>query len=181
MLIGRTKNSGKGAFAFNVESQGKAFATHMQHSEEPQFPTIEEVNARKMQMDLILKKITETTNRCVILTGDLNLDDQEYKSSNWKHFFYKEDEYKQKCCFRKGNQFQIPQRTWGGDGFYADFRGKNILGPLNLDHTMLLKGSACSIHTSLVNTEFDCKKFKKEALSDHAGLFSQIHLSPSKR
>lgn len=168
MLVGRTKHAGKGAFAFDLESQGKAFATicatHMQHSELPEFPTIEEVEARKMQMDLIIKKVSKIANRCAIVTGDLNLDDQEYKASFWQRYF------------QKGDAFPSSEKTWDGDAFSANLVGKKVSGPLNLDHTMLLKDSAHSIHTSLVRTGFDAKVFKKEALSDHEGLFSQIRL-----
>jgi hypothetical protein len=168
MLVGRTKHSGKGAFIFDLESQGKAFATicatHMQHSELPEFPTEEEVSARKMQMDLITNKITKIYNRCVLVTGDLNLDDQEYQKSSWQRYF------------QKGDAFSSTEKTWDGDSFSAKLVGKQVSGPLNLDHTMMLKGSARSIHTSLVRTGFNAKVFKKEALSDHEGLLSHMVL-----
>lgn len=168
MLVGRTKHAGKGAFAFDIESEGKPFATivttHMQHSELPEFPTDEEVNARKMQMELILKKVENTYNRCVVVTGDLNLDDDEYNGSFWERYF------------QKGDTFPFSEKTWDGDHFCATLVGKKPSGPLSLDHTMLRKGSAHSIYTDLVKTGFDAKIFKKEALSDHAGLISQIRL-----
>jgi len=48
--------------------------------------------------------------------------------------------------------------------------------PLNLDHTLLLAGTARSIHTTLVKTGFDGTTFRPEALSDHAGLFTRVLL-----
>lgn len=42
---------------------------------------------------------------------------------------------------------------------------------------MILRRFDHSIHTKVVNTEFDATKFKEDALSDHAGLFSEIRLS----
>jgi exonuclease III len=168
MLVGRTKHSGKGAFSFDIESQGKTFATivttHMQHSELPEFPTDEEVLARKMQMELVLKKVEKAYDRCVVVTGDLNLDDHEYNRSFWKRYF------------EKGDAFSSLQKTWDGDLFCANLVGKKASGPLNLDHTMLRRGSARLIKTDLVKTGFDAKVFNKEALSDHCGLISQIHL-----
>lgn len=168
MLVGRTKHAGKGAFAFDLESQGKVFATicttHMQHSELPAFPTSEEIESRKKQMSLIVDKIAKIYNRCVVVTGDLNLDDQEFKSSFWN------------CYFQKGDAFSSSEKTWDGDAFSANLVGKKVSGPLNLDHTMVLKNSANSIRTNLVKTGFDAKIFKKEALSDHEGLLSQICL-----
>jgi hypothetical protein len=39
---------------------------------------------------------------------------------------------------------------------------------------MVLKKTACSIETTLVETGFDPAIFKTDALSDHNGLFSKI-------
>lgn len=167
-LVGRTKHAAKGVFAFDLESRGHCFAkiysTHLQHSEEPEFPTPEEVEGRRRQMELILEKVEKIKDRCTIVTGDLNLDDQEYRSSFWRD------------RFEKGDLFSL-ERTWGGDAFCARLVGnKRISAPLNLDHTMVVKGTARSLRTSLVETGYDPEVFKKEALSDHAGLFSQIAL-----
>jgi hypothetical protein len=166
-LVGRTKLAAKGVFSFDLESKGSRFATihctHLQHSEEPEFPTSEEAAARRMQMQLILEKIEKVKGRCAIVTGDLNLDDEEYRASFWQHRFVKGDAF--------GSE-----RTWGGDAFCAKLVGKRVSGPLNLDHTMLLKGTARSIHTSLVETGYDPERYKKGALSDHEGLFSRVSL-----
>ena len=164
MLIGRTKNCAKGVFGFDLESKGnrfaRIFATHLQHSEAPEFPTPEEVEARKRQMCLIADKVSAVGNRTVLVTGDLNLDDREYELSNWKDRFV------------KGDEFQV--KTWGGDGFCAAIVGKPISQGLNLDHTMAAKGSIRSIQTTIVETGFDGTVFKEEALSDHSGLFSRV-------
>lgn len=166
-LVGRTKNAAKGVFAFDLESQNHTFArvysTHLQHSAEPQFPQPEEVEARKRQMQIIIDKINTVRDRCIIVTGDLNLDDEEYRASFWQGRFH------------KGDHFE-GRKTWGGDAFCAQLVGQKVSGPLNLDHTMVLRDTARSIHTTLVETGFDATTFKADALSDHEGIFSLIHV-----
>lgn len=174
-LVGRTKHAAKGVFAFDLESSGHCFAkiysTHLQHSEEPEFPTPEEVEARKKQMQLILEKVEKVKGRCAIVTGDLNLDDQEYRASFWQHRFVKGAAFGSERTRERTQEY-----TWGGDAFCAELVGKRVSAPLNLDHTLVLQGTARSIRTSLVETGYDSSFFKKEALSDHAGLLSQISL-----
>lgn len=165
-LVGRTKFAAKGVFGFDLSSSGKSFAriyaTHLQHSEVPEFPTAEEVKGRQKQMDVIIDKINAVRDRSIVVTGDLNLDDKEYDESDWKK------------KFKKGDDFKDSEKTWGGDDFCARMVGKPVSGPLSLDHTMVVKGTAKSINTKLVEVGFDSTVFKKEALSDHAGIFSRI-------
>lgn len=167
-LVGRTKNAVKGVFAFDLKSQGRSFArihaTHLQHSEEPGFPTAEEVFARRKQMEIILNKVVKVANKCIVVTGDLNLDDAEYQASSWQTYFQKGDHYPQN------------RKTWGGDGWCATMTNSKISGPLNLDHTMVVNQTARSIHTSLVEAGFDGSQFKQDALSDHNGIFSMIEI-----
>ena len=67
--------------------------------------------------------------------------------------------------------------SWDGDEFCAKLvRDKKVSGPLNLDHTLIKKGTAKKIETILVETGYDAKQLKKEALSDHKGLLSRITL-----
>jgi hypothetical protein len=162
-LVGRTKNASKGVFSFDLGDFAKIYSTHLQHSEEPEFPTADEVEARRRQMEIIVEKVNGVRGRCVIVTGDLNLDDQEYNSSFWHRRFQKGDEFVEK--------------TWGGDAFCAQMVGKRVSSPLNLDHTLVLNGTARAIRTTLVETGYESDLFKEEALSDHRGLFSQIDLS----
>ncbi len=165
-LVGRTKHAAKGVFSFDLSSRGENFArvytTHLQHSEEPQFPTLDEVEGRKRQMEIIVEKVNAVRDRCVVVTGDLNLDDKEFKASSWHH------------RFQKGDCFGSTEKTWGGDEFCARMVGKRISGALNLDHTMVTGGTARAMSTTLVHTGFDPFHFKRGALSDHAGLFSEI-------
>lgn len=165
-LVGKTKYAAKGVFSFDLNSSGKNFAriyaTHLQNSEEPEFPIAEEIDGRKKQMQIIVDKIDKIRDRCVVVTGDLNLDDNEYKKSSWKSYF------------QKGDTFGDSEKTWGGDEFCARMLGKSISRPLNLDHTMVVKGTARSISTTLVPTGFEPSVFKEEALSDHLGVLSRI-------
>lgn len=164
-LIGRTQYAAKGVFAFDLESQDQSFArvysTHLHHSVEPQFPQPEEVESRRRQMHIIIDKVNTVRDRCIVVTGDLNLDDEEYRASSWQSRFHKEDVFH-------------GHKTWGGDEFCAKLLGQKISEPLNLDHTMILRGTARSISTSLVETGFEPAVFKANALSDHAGIFSWI-------
>ncbi|MDP1835927.1 MAG: hypothetical protein Q8K75_08375 [Chlamydiales bacterium] len=166
MLVGRTKNAAKGVFAFDLSSEGKSFArifaTHLQHSEEPEFATDEEVEARRKQMKVIADKIDQVRDKCVVLTGDLNFDDSEF------------DAIPGRDRFQEGNTFT--EKTWGGDEFCAGIVEKRVSQGLNLDHTAILRGTARDITTSLVRTGYDPAVYTESALSDHEGLFSKISL-----
>ncbi len=166
-LVGRTKNASKGVFAFDLMSEGKSFAriftTHLQHSEEPQYPTEEEKEARRKQMGIIVDKVNAVKDKCIVVTGDLNLDDEEYAASPWHRLF------------QKGDRFL--GKTWGGDAFCASLVGKRPSSALNLDHTMIVQGTARALSTQAVETGYAANQFKKEALSDHKGLYSVVALS----
>ncbi len=168
-LVGRTKHAVKGVFAFDLASRhenfARIYATHFQHSEEPQFPTNEEVQARRKHMQLVLDTMNGVRDRAIICTGDLNLDDAEFSAAFWCNYFQKAD------------QFGVIDKTWGGDEFCARLVGKRVSGPLNLDYTMIFNNTARSIQTSLIQTAYDSTNFKKEALSDHKGLLSRIYVN----
>lgn len=167
MLVGRTKMSEKGVFSFDVQVKGKKIkihATHLQHSEQPQYPTKEEIQARQAQMGLIIRKIDQETNSAIV-TGDLNLDSTEYSTSLWKEAF-------QDLPFNEG-----APRSWGGDQFCAEMVGKKSSGPLNLDYTLITKESEISAKTLLIETGYDGTRFTREALSDHKGLLSQFKIN----
>ncbi|PWU14885.1 MAG: hypothetical protein C5B45_03800 [Chlamydiae bacterium] len=167
MLVGRTKISEKGVFSFDIyvgEKKVKIYATHLQHSEQPQYPTQEEIEARKAEMELIIKKVSRDSGH-VIVTGDLNLDNTEYAHSAWKETF-------QGVSFDENGS-----RTWGGDEFCAEMVGKRDSGPLNLDYTLITKGSEIKAKTSLIETGYDDTTFTIEALSDHRGLLSCFEMN----
>lgn len=167
MLVGRTKNAEKGHFSFDLKTQGQSFATiittHLQQSEECAYPTDEEKEARRQEMEMVMNKVDQVKDHAIVVTGDLNLDDDEYKNSAWR------------TRLQKGDQFGR-QKTWGGDQFCAQMVGKQVSGPLNLDHTMIVAGSAQEIKTTLVEVGYNSAEFKQEALSDHLGLYSLIRV-----
>lgn len=175
-LVDRAQNSSKGVFSFTVkgedQSLARIYATHLQHSEEPEFPDEKEKGARENEMNMILSEIKEHSTEYPdiphILTGDLNLDDEELQKSFWKSNFVEESKSR-----------NLDEKTWGGDAYCANLVGnKRISGALNLDHTLIYKNQASDIQleTTLVATGYDPKKYQKEALSDHEGLFSIITL-----
>lgn len=133
----------------------------LQHSEEPQYATDEEVQARKEEMDLIMEKVDQEIGN-VIVAGDLNLDNKEYAQSSWVEKF-------QEISFSENNA-----KTWGGDAFCADMVGKRASAPLNLDYTLITKKSALNGKTALITTAYNNTIFTINALSDHRGLFSVI-------
>ncbi|HSX10819.1 MAG TPA: endonuclease/exonuclease/phosphatase family protein [Chlamydiales bacterium] len=162
-LVGRTKNAAKGVFGFDLVSDGESFArifsTHLQHSEEPQFPTQEEIEGRKRQMEMISSKVGQVKDRCVIVTGDLNMDDNELSSFSWP------------VHLDQGPP--IEGKTWGGDELCARLTGKRISGALNLDHTL---GSAKQLVTVLGETGYDPTRIDPRVLSDHRPLISWVQL-----
>ena len=161
-LVGRTKYAAKGVFSFDLKRGencfAKIFATHLQHSEISAEPTDAERKAREAQMQIIVDKVNQVRDRCIVVTGDLNLDEAEYQNSSWQHSFTRGDQ-------EVGN-------TWLGDEFCAKLVGKTVSGPLKLDHTMVLKGT--SMQTLVVDVGYDPKTFTAQALSDHCGLYSTI-------
>ncbi len=165
-LVGRTQFANKGVFSFDLLSNEKTFAriyaTHLQHSELPEFPTQEEVQGRKKQMEMLIDRISKIRDRCLVVTGDLNLDDAEYRESQWHYHFLKDEAMKEK--------------TWGGDEYCAKLMEKPVSGPLNLDYTLVWQGTAQRIQSVLVGTGYFAPEFRVDALSDHAGVFSIIQL-----
>lgn len=165
-LVGRTKFCNKGVFSFDLLSQGRPFArifsTHLQHSELPEFPTSEEVEAREAQMRIIVDKISRVRDRCLIVTGDLNLDEQEYQAAKWR------------SSFVRGNPIV---GTWGGDAFCANLEGKPVSKALTLDYTLAWQGTVEAVVNSLVETGYSATEYRKDALSDHSGILSVIRLA----
>jgi len=165
-LNGRAKFSNKGFFYFSIASNNNKkigiYATHLQHSEIPAEPTKKEIIARQIEMDMIIQKMSDNINQddMIVLTGDLNMDDNENEQSDWY------------TLFDKG--IVEPGLTWGGDYFCAGLTGRVASPAMNLDHTMVLGNSDIKIKTSLIETGFDSNKFKLDAMSDHKGLFSNI-------
>ncbi len=170
MLVERTKWAAKGIFAFTLENAARIYTTHLQHSEIPEYVPeqadeverirrAEEVLARKRQMDVLISKINEVRGRAIVVTGDLNMEMEEFEGN---------------CHFVKSDH---DGKTWDGDHFCALLTGKRPSGPLNLDHTLLLAGTARSIHTTLIPTGFDPNCYLPNALSDHKGVLSWIELT----
>ncbi len=111
-LVGRTKYAAKGVFSFDVGKVAHVCATHLQHSEEPFYPTKEEKIARRKQMEVVLEK--KAPNQCNIITGDFN---EEIPTS------------------------RFTGKTWGGDAFCAQMVGKRVSPPMNLDGTLIMHGT----------------------------------------
>ncbi|MBM3193925.1 MAG: hypothetical protein FJZ59_06830 [Chlamydiae bacterium] len=166
-LLGATKFSSKGVFGFTLTSRNRPFArihaTHLQHSEVAQAPTIDEKRAREVQMNLISQKVQaylkKYPNICSVVTGDLNLDDREFRELHLEDMYDKGD--------------IVGPETFGGNV-------SQQTGPLNLDHTMALRGSLQSINSVVDDTnDYNPIDLQGEghAPSDHKLLFTEIVLN----
>lgn len=168
ILSGRAKHASKGLFSFDLLSDQNQFATicvtHLQHSETPQFPEKTEVESRKQQMQFILSKIEKLAHKKIVFTGDLNLDEREYKKSSWRYQF-------DRGTIQTG-------KSWGGDTFCTKIieGNKKSSKALTLDYTFVPKKGPFAISTSFVETGFDPHIYSEKALSDHKGLLSHISL-----
>ena len=105
-----------------------------------------------------------TFSKSMIDAIDLNLDDEEYAASDWASLFS-----------RGERDFEdSDQCTWGGDAYCSQLVGRVVSGPLNLDHTLVVSGTAQSLISRLVDSGYDATKLIAEALSDHSGVYSII-------
>ncbi len=165
-LLGPTKFSSKGVFAFTLTSKSRLFAriyaTHLQHSDIAQQPKKDEINARKKQMELIGREVDKYRekhpNICLLVTGDLNLDDKEFA------------QLKLGDIYDKG-EVKGPE-TFGGNISQGT-------GPLNLDHTMAVKGSVASVRSSVDQTNnYNPLGLQgaENAPSDHKLLYTEVKL-----
>lgn len=170
LLVGRTKNAEKGILEFDMGIKkrpiARIFTSHAQHSEEPAYPDAEgkEVIARAGEMQMIQDRVDQVKEKkAVIVIGDLNITQEEL------------DQLPMSSKFERNDDFG-GVKTWGGDDFCTSLVGKKPSEPLNLDHSLLLKGTAQGIQTTLVKTGFKGDKFIPSALSDHFGLRSVIRV-----
>lgn len=160
-LVGRTKNSEKGVFAFSVLDDKKPvvriLSTHPQHSEEPAFPTKAEIKGRASQMQIIQGIADKILDVPVVITGDFNMDDAELESlESFKDFSH--------------GDLQLDKKTWGGDQWCAKLMNKRVSDEENLDHIL---GKGVELVTRIAfDTGYDDKVFKKTAISDHEPLLA---------
>lgn len=196
ILVGNAKYSEKGFLIVKMEDRQGPIATmilsHLQHSNEPNFPTIEEEAARKRELDLILKQIDFTTDEHVILAGDLNLDDEEFLRIEPRYYsrFKKTRDYT--------SVFDEESKTWLGDQWYVEYgnrdftcsfisasgiRKRQVSEGMNLDHVLVKipkeESLRPEIHTILKSTGYNPQKLSRASLSDHMILFSTIKLKRS--
>ncbi|MCH9614088.1 MAG: hypothetical protein SP1CHLAM54_10980 [Chlamydiia bacterium] len=171
-MVGRTQLFCiKGVLEFDMKSGDECFArvltTHPQHSEEPEFPIAEEAIGRTAQMGVIMERVNQVRDRCLLLTGDLNLSTAEFNGSPLSQ------------NFERGRGVSGDTITWRGDEFCANLTEQQVSGPLTLDYTLARRGTVRSLDTRLVETHYDPTVYSPHALSDHEGLFSRVTLLPA--
>ncbi len=170
-LLGVSKFSSKGFFTFSLASRKAPFAriitTHLQHSETAQHPTLEECGARRLEMDLIRAKALDAQSEhlATVVTGDLNLNDEEYVSLNLE------------TSFNKG--YQDPRNPFTFQGNL-----KQQTDPSNLDHVMAVRNNSIIDILTTVHQDdnYQCVDFPGQKLvySDHRVLATVVELPPSR-
>lgn len=162
MLVGRTKYAAKGLFSFEIRMKNSPLVivcSHLQHSEEPAFPTNEEIFARKEQASFMVSYINRVyPSKKVLVNGDLNMDEGEYVHSA----------FGQEFPLGKG----AGKKSWGGDEFCARLVGKRSSQGMNLDYVV---GKNVSIEEiEFIETGYEASLFKRSALSDHRGIMAVL-------
>jgi endonuclease/exonuclease/phosphatase family metal-dependent hydrolase len=194
ILVDNAKYTEKGFLSLKTYDSKGAIATiimsHLQNSDEPGFPQIEEEIARKKQLDMIFQEIDFNLDENVVVAGDLNLDDDEFIKIAPE--FYSQ--------FHKIVDYTLPSneetKTWLGDKWYVEYGNRestfsplasnstrvkrNVSSGINLDHVLVKKNFNNSqtpkITTALKSTGYDPEKISRNSLSDHMILFSKIEL-----
>lgn len=185
-LQNKVKWACKGFFRCDVGDVARLYTTHLQSSTAPisqdrvvveMTPEAieqalregchDDVVARAAQMHLIMEDLKNNgfSQRAVIITGDLNMDEDELSKLPWK------DQWDH------GVVNYGDKKTWVGDQFSVELLQKGIpSGPTNLDHVLVERNSTAHLETWLVDSSIDGKLFQWDALSDHHGLKSVIQL-----
>ena len=165
MLDGRAKGGARGLLEFNLSKRVRIFASHLQHSEIPAYPTLGEIKARRKEMDFIVDRTEAFKVRNNIFTADANMNEEEWHT--WADLFVRDPNV-------------VGKKTWGGDDWCARAVNRpKISGPLCLDYTGIFQDATVDpelIQTTLIETGFEPTRYLPSALSDHKGLFSRIKL-----
>ena len=193
-LVGSAKYAEKGFLTVTVQdAKGPIFTTihtHLQHSDQPSYPTQEEKLARKQALSMIFDRMFLDDLENVVLAGDLNLDDEELASSHPESY----------AKLQKTTSYDLPEdeetTTWLGDQWYVEHgnqentfsffsagdrqRQRKISKGLNLDHIAMKihqNTSGPSIQsTHLKKTGYKPHEISRASLSDHMILISSIHV-----
>ncbi len=192
LLVDNTQYSEKGFLTIKLQDEkGPIFtviSTHLQHSDEPQYPTQEEIIAREKELEVIFQRAFYDENENILITGDLNLEDEELSRSHPTAYKKFQKTVAYTSCLDEENT------TWLGDEWYVNYGNKSttiswvpssktrivrkVSQGLNLDHSLvkILEDNkrSPSIQTYLKSTGYDPRKISRESLSDHMILISNI-------
>ncbi len=138
--------------------------THLQQSEIPYSPTADEVQSRSRQIQRI-NTLAQQIFIPTILTGDLNMNEQEWASLQNRVSDWNRDPH------------VLARATWSGDAWCTQKMNKQPSTAQVLDYTCLRNGEAIST-TIHPDPAFHTKRFVKEANSDHCALTSTLTLTP---
>lgn len=188
MLVGNASYCEKGVLLIDLkDSQGEIATialTHGQHSDQVRHGKTEEKKARTAELQLIQNLVS--SKKRVVLTGDLNMDDEEMLEPQNAPIYNKYSKTKE-YSLEDGS----PNFTWGGDSWYVGFGNRpstfsfipatdrkeerKVSTGCNLDHTMVT-ANTMSITSKLLKdpVPYDPNKISRDTLSDHQGVLSII-------
>jgi exonuclease III len=180
-LEGAQKSANKGCFDFTIAGKDTSaiahiFSAHLQPSPDDEHPTPTEMNTRKLELNLILKKMQDVASKNlqgmpILLVGDMNIvhGSQEYNKSLLSKRFIGCDNINSlsSTCTPFFGKYVW---TYSPEERARLEKGKGMI----LDYTLLLKRKTnpYTIKTT-VQKSFDESK-PERAISDHHAILSEI-------
>jgi endonuclease/exonuclease/phosphatase family metal-dependent hydrolase len=189
MLVENSKKCEKGVLFVDIkDAQGEIATialTHAQHSDQVRYGREDEKKARAEELTFIKENLAGKER--VMLTGDLNMDDDEMQEEQNSEIY---NQFAKTVIYTSEDGKE--QYTWGGDSWYVEFGNRtsdyptfltssNRIEPrkasigCNLDHIMVTK-KTMSVESALVDdpVPYDPARISRDALSDHRGLWSVV-------
>ncbi len=181
-LVHNKDSCRRGGFAFEAVDKdnkpiAKVYSAHLEYSENDSNPSKAEKQARKEEIDLIVKDIADSAIRSpVLLTGDLNFPEKEYSKTDLVKYFRKTFKSINGTCRRD----EFIKRLWSEKTKAKDEKEEAF----DLDHTFILQKSPKDSDDQtnyLVSTRiipsFDEEAEILLALSDHHAMETTITLT----
>lgn len=175
----RAKYSQKGFFHAKVGGI-ELFSTHMQHSEIPAKPTLNERQARAKEIALIMDRVREVNNPNTLIVGDLNYD-PELIIQRLDNTVTQENDSPFETEFQESKEPKDPSyKTWKGDAICKRLqgeKGETISQGLNLDRALIAKTATVAMRTAFEFMGFNPEIYDPKADSDHDMLITIVNLN----
>ncbi|MFZ4099460.1 MAG: endonuclease/exonuclease/phosphatase family protein [Chlamydiia bacterium] len=204
--VGRAQWTAKGVLSFDVVNRFSERAVHMvtthsQFSERPEWPTCEEIGARKQQWSCIMREVDEWRSTHtdegapIVVTGDFNQDPRPGGTAS-EPFEHLRTESRPSGVWIANRQgviapgAAIPRRfegrsddlpqdaspSWGGDTWCSKVPDgpKTPSAPRQLDHTWIYRGTG-NIVSYYRDVGFDGTRWNPETTSDHCPDLTDVY------